>query len=95
MKKIKSISKNKVVVYDMEVEKNHNFIYNGTILHNCSYCGDGDIWFFPAFATRDTAIKRGNRICQFRIVKKMTEVKIIEVDQLTDPNRGGHGSTGI
>ncbi len=60
-----------------------------------SYSGDDDIIFFPAYATRDTTIERGNRICQFRIVKKMPEVKIIEVNLLTNPNRGGHGSTGV
>ena len=59
-----------------------------------SYCGDNDIWGFPALAMRQTTIFKGDRICQFRIVKKMPEVKFTEVDQMTDKDRGGFGSTG-
>ena len=36
-----------------------------------SYCGDGDVWGFPALAMRDTTIARGDRICQFRVMRKM------------------------
>ena len=59
-----------------------------------SYCGDNDVWKFPALAMRTTTIFKGDRICQFRIVKKMEEVQFTEVDHLTDKNRGGFGSTG-
>ena len=59
-----------------------------------SYCGDNDVWGFPALAMRPTIIYKGDRICQFRIVKKMPEVKFTEVDHLTDNDRGGFGSTG-
>lgn len=59
-----------------------------------SYCGDNDIWRFPAIALRDTTIQKGDRICQFRIVRKMPDVKLIEVDSLGNPDRGGIGSTG-
>ncbi|MED1203548.1 dUTP diphosphatase [Heyndrickxia acidicola] len=59
-----------------------------------SYKGDQDQWFFPAYALRDTVIDRNDRICQFRVVKKMPEVELVEVDRLGDQNRGGHGSTG-
>ena len=59
-----------------------------------SYCGDLDQWFSPALAMRDTVIKKGDRICQFRINKKMPEVEFIEVKVLFNENRGGHGSTG-
>ena len=59
-----------------------------------SYCGDNDIWMFPALALRDTEIKINDRIAQFRIVKK-TNIDLIEVDRLNDINRGGFGSTGI
>lgn len=59
-----------------------------------SYKGDNDFWFFPAYALRDTEIKKGQRICQFRIVEKMPEVELIEVDHLGNNDRGGHGSTG-
>lgn len=60
-----------------------------------SYCGDNDIWKFPAIALRDTTIKKGDRICQFRIIKKMPNVKLTVVDVLGNSNRGGIGSTGI
>lgn len=59
-----------------------------------SYSGDGDVWRFPAIAIEDTVIHKGDRICQFRIVKKMPKVKIVEVDRLDGKDRGGIGSTG-
>lgn len=59
-----------------------------------SYKGNDDQWFFPAYALRDTNINKNDRICQFRIMKKMSEVTIEEVEELQNENRGGHGSTG-
>ena len=62
-----------------------------------SYCGDTDVWKFPAYATRNTTINKGDRICQFRVVKKQSKLDIIERDN-TDTfgaSRGGFGSTGI
>jgi dUTP pyrophosphatase len=59
-----------------------------------SYSGNNDQWFFPALAMRDTKIEKGERICQFRINKKMSEVEFVEVEFLDEVNRGGHGSTG-
>ena len=59
-----------------------------------SYCGDNDIWKFPALAMRNTVIHKGDRICQFRLVKKMEPVEFVEVSQLNNPDRGGIGSTG-
>ena len=59
-----------------------------------SYCGDNDIWRFPALAMRDTTIFKGDRICQFRINKKMPDVEIIEVRTLNNKDRGGIGSSG-
>ena len=58
-----------------------------------SYSGNGDIWKFSAYATKDTEIKKGDRICQFRIIKK-AKMKIETVNDLGDNNRGGFGSTG-
>lgn len=57
-----------------------------------SYAGDKDEWFFPAYATDDTYIKKNERICQFRIVPVMPKVEIVEVDKLNDENRGGFGA---
>ena len=59
-----------------------------------SYCGDHDIWYFPALAMRDTIIEKGDRICQFRIMQKMPEVQLETVEFLSAPDRGGIGSTG-
>lgn len=73
-----------------------------------SYCGDNDEWKFNAIAFRDTQIKAGDRICQFRIqlsqkatmwqkIKWLfsTGIHIQEVRSLNNPNRGGFGSTGV
>ena len=59
-----------------------------------SYCGDHDIWYFLALATRDTVIEKGDRICQFRITEKMPETAFETVEFLSAPDRGGIGSTG-
>ncbi len=59
-----------------------------------TYCGDNDQWFFPAYALRDTEIKKNDRICQFRIMEHQPVFDFVEVDRLGDVDRGGHGSTG-
>ena len=59
-----------------------------------AYCGDNDVWKFPTLAFHPTTIHKGDRICQFRIVKKMEPVEFVEVDSMEDPSRGGFGSTG-
>lgn len=59
-----------------------------------SYCGDDDVWMFPALATRDVLIEKNSRICQFRIQKKMDNVTFTTVDSLGGTNRGGFGSSG-
>lgn len=59
-----------------------------------SYSGDNDQWHFPALAMRDTVIKKNERICQFRINKKMEEVEFLEVEHLDAQDRNGMGSTG-
>ena len=67
---------------------------NGVGIIDESYCGDHDIWHFSALAMRDTVIEKGDRICQFRIMKKMPAVTFETVEFLSDPDRGGIGSTG-
>lgn len=59
-----------------------------------SYCGDNDVWGFSALAMRDTVIHKGDRICQFRLVKVMEPVEFQIVERLEGPDRGGFGSTG-
>lgn len=72
------------------------------------FCGNNDEWKFNAIALRDTIINEGDRICQFRIqlsqkatiwqkIKWLLSsgIKVVEVDELDNPDRGGIGSTGI
>ena len=59
-----------------------------------SYCGDEDYWRLPVIAMRDTVIKKGDRICQFRIMEKMSNIEVEIVKTLGNENRGGFGSTG-
>ena len=59
-----------------------------------SYSGTNDIWRFPALAMRDTVIHEGDRICQFRIMKKQPQIEFVEVNELDEIDRGGIGSTG-
>ena len=58
------------------------------------YCGDGDQWFFPAYALRDTEIHEGDRICQFRIMEHQPKIVFEETEKLDNKDRGGIGSTG-
>ena len=59
-----------------------------------SYCGDGDQWYMPAYALRDTVIEAGSRICQFRIMRHQPALHFEAVDSLGGTDRGGIGSTG-
>lgn len=59
-----------------------------------SYCGDADEWKFPAVAIRDTVIKKGDRIAQFRIVENQPKIIFETVSNLKAESRGGIGSTG-
>lgn len=67
---------------------------NGVGIVDESYCGEDDQWRLPALAMRQTVIHKGERICQFRIVKKQPEFDFVEVEHMEDANRGGFGSTG-
>jgi dUTP pyrophosphatase len=42
-----------------------------------------------------THIKKGDRICQFRIMKKQPPVKFEVVEELESTDRGGFGSSGV
>ena len=74
-----------------------------------SYSGTNDIWKFPAYCLDGkgyvdqdgtygnfvTKICKGDRICQFRIMKKQPEIEFDEVLFLDEVDRGGIGSTGV
>lgn len=60
-----------------------------------SYCGPDDWWKFPAYATKDTEIRKGDKICQFRAVEKMRRWQMTEIiDAPKGESRGGFGSSG-
>lgn len=59
-----------------------------------SYCGDADEWRFPAVALRDTVIRKGDRIAQFRVVENQPKLVFETVSNLKAHSRGGIGSTG-
>lgn len=72
-----------------------------------SYNGNEDEWKFPAISFRPTVIPKGTRICQFRVQlsQKATfwqklrwffsnKIELVQVDNLSETNRGGFGSTG-
>lgn len=88
--------------------KNYGFIETNSqgVIDN-SYCGNGDEWKLPLLAVRDVDIHKGDRVCQFRIqlsqkatfLQKLkwlfsSGVKLKIVDELSNPNRDGFGSTG-
>ena len=71
------------------IQTNHQAVIDN------SYCGDNDIWKYPVYALKDTVIKEGDRICQFRIIKKQPKLRFKVVDKLKAKDRGGFGSTGV
>ena len=88
--------------YEAEVKPRSSTFKNWGILQTnsvaCidnSYSGNNDIWRMPVYATKNTIISKGDRICQFRIVKKQPKLEFIEVDNMEDGDRGGFGSSGI
>lgn len=68
---------------------------NGIGIIDNKYCGTNDIWKMAAYATRDTVIRKNDRICQFRVQKCQPYIIFSQVDQMEDPDRGGLGSTGV
>ena len=93
------------------VPRSSTFSKYGIIMTNSmgiidnSYCGESDIWQFPAYCVKPNAmsrsgkmgslIKRNERICQFRVVRNQAPIDFIEVRRLEDMDRGGFGSTGV
>ena len=84
----------------MVVPRSSTFKRLGILMSNSigiideSYKGDNDEWHFPAYATRDTTIKKNERICQFRIIQHQPLIHLLEVDTLGNKDRNGLGSTG-
>ena len=82
---------------------------NGTGIIDNSYSGTNDIWKIPVLCIHPksignvsscgvkfgTWVRKNDRICQFRIVKKQPAISFKEVEFLDDIDRGGFGSTGV
>lgn len=84
------------------------FIPSGKGVVDNSYNGNEDQWHYVASPMEKTSIKKGDRICQFRIqlsqkatmwqkIKWLLSsgIELIEVENLDNKNRGGFGTTGI
>ena len=84
------------------------FIPNGEGIVDNIYNGNDDQWHYVASPMETVSIKKGDRICQFRIQlsQKATfwqklkwffsnGIKLVEVDNLNTKSRGGFGSSGI
>ena len=59
-----------------------------------TYCGDNDIWMFPAYAFKDVTIPKDTRICQFKIQKEQPQIIFNSVESLQNEDRGGLGHSG-
>lgn len=76
--------------------KNYGLIQTNSIgVIDESYSSDKDIIKWPCYATRDTVVRKGDRICQFRILEHQPKLIFHEVSTLGDNERGGFGSTGV
>ena len=84
------------------------FQTNSQAVIDNSFNGNLDEWRYWLTALGETTVNEGDRICQFRIQlsQKATfwqklkwffssGIKIVEVDDLDNPNRDGIGSTGV
>lgn len=84
------------------------FIPNGQGIIDNSYSGNSDQWNYVCSPMRQVSIKKGDRICQFRIqlsqkaniwqkIKWLLSsgVELIQVNDLGNNNRGGLGSSGV
>ncbi len=81
---------------------------NAPAIIDNSFKGDSDRWKFQGLAFNSGSVKRGERICQFKVVlsQKATiwqrikwlftsGIKFEYVPTLNNENRGGFGKTGV
>ena len=75
--------------------KNYGFIQTNSFgVIDESFKGDNDEWLLPVIFVVDGHIKKGDRICQFRVIPRMEAVDFQTVSTLGNTDRGGLGSTG-
>ena len=68
---------------------------NGVGIFDRDFCGDGDEYGFIAYNFTDHTvnIEKGTRLCQLLLIK-CENFDFEEVDAMSNPSRGGIGSTG-
>lgn len=84
------------------------FIPSGQGIIDNKFNGNDDEWHYVTSSMTNTHIKKGDRICQFRIqlnqhasmwqkIKWLfsSGVELVQVESLNNTGRGGLGSTGI
>ena len=95
---IKSYMRDNEVLFLMDRSSNPRkkgiVLINSVGVIDTSYCGDGDEWLFPCLATEPTTVRKGDRICQFRLLERMPPLNMEFCSTLGNKDRGGHGSTG-
>ena len=69
---------------------------NGVGIFDRDYCGDNDEYHFAAYNFTDNTVKieKGTRLCQLILIK-CENFEFDEVNQMSDPSRGGFGTTGV
>lgn len=79
------------------IQTNHVGVVDDT------YVGNDDQWHMPVFCLqgkdikggiyKGTWVKKGDKLGQFRVMEVMPEIEFVEVEELTNENRGGFGTT--
>jgi len=69
---------------------------NGVGIMDRDYCGNEDEYNFAVrnFTDSPVHIDKGTRLCQLILIK-CENFEFDEVDEMSDPSRGGFGSTGV
>lgn len=80
--------------------KNYGIIMTNSVgVVDNSYCGPNDMWKIPVLklgaGLKGPIIKKGERICQFRIIKKQPKIVFEDSTLEDEKDRGGFGSTGV
>lgn len=79
--------------------KNYHLIQTNSVgVVDNSYCGPNDMWKMPVINLdheKASIVKKGDRICQFRIMKKQPPIIFVDSTLEDEEDRGGFGSTGV
>lgn len=79
--------------------KNYHLIQTNSVgVVDNSYCGPNDMWKMPVINLdheKVSIVKKGDRICQFRIMKKQPPINFVDSTLEDEEDRGGFGSTGV